>query len=110
MRREAESAAIAPARSAGDVAAVAGLLKSAKAGRLESGATCVLTLTGHGLKDTESALGAPEPLWWSGVGDLVAKVTAVADWKLAFHARGEPIDDFAALLSDATVHQFLSQP
>jgi threonine synthase len=39
-------------------AAVAGLLKSAKAGRFESGATCVLTLTGHGLKDPESALGA----------------------------------------------------
>jgi threonine synthase len=39
-------------------AAVAGLFKSAKAGRLESGATCVLTLTGHGLKDPESALGA----------------------------------------------------
>jgi len=39
-------------------AAVAGLLKSAKAGRLDSGATCVLTLTGHGLKDPESALGA----------------------------------------------------
>ncbi|MBI3454410.1 MAG: threonine synthase [Candidatus Rokubacteria bacterium] len=39
-------------------AAVAGLLKSAKAGRLESGATCVVTLTGHGLKDPETALGA----------------------------------------------------
>jgi threonine synthase len=38
-------------------AAVAGLFKSAKAGRFESGATCVLTLTGHGLKDPESALG-----------------------------------------------------
>jgi glycerol-1-phosphate dehydrogenase [NAD(P)+] len=60
--------------------------------------------------DTEVALGAPEPLWWSGVGDLVAKVTAVFDWKLAFHARGEPVNDFAALLSDATVHQFLSHP
>jgi glycerol-1-phosphate dehydrogenase [NAD(P)+] len=60
--------------------------------------------------DTEVALGAPEPLWWSGVGDLVAKVTAVFDWKLAFHERGEPVDDFAALLSDATVHQFLSNP
>jgi len=39
-------------------AAVAGLLKAAKGGRLDSGATCVLTLTGHGLKDPESALGA----------------------------------------------------
>src|SRR4051794_16009162 len=60
--------------------------------------------------DTEIALGAPEPLWWSGVGDLVSKVTAVFDWKLAFHARGEPVDDFAALLSDASVYQFLSHP
>ena len=60
--------------------------------------------------DTEVSLDAPEPLWWSGVGDLVSKVTAVFDWKLAFHARGEPVDDFAALLSDATVYQFLSHP
>lgn len=60
--------------------------------------------------DTQVCLAAPEPLWHSGVGDLVAKVTAIADWKLAFHARGEPIDDFAALLSDATVLQFLARP
>jgi glycerol-1-phosphate dehydrogenase [NAD(P)+] len=60
--------------------------------------------------DTAVCLGAPEPLWWSGVGDLAAKVTAVADWKLAYHATGEPVDDFAALLSDATVSQFLAQP
>jgi glycerol-1-phosphate dehydrogenase [NAD(P)+] len=60
--------------------------------------------------DTEVCLGAPETLWLSGVGDLVAKFTAVADWKLAFHACGTTVDDFAALLSDATVHQFLAHP
>jgi glycerol-1-phosphate dehydrogenase [NAD(P)+] len=60
--------------------------------------------------DTTVCLGAPASLWWSGVGDLAAKVTAVADWKLAYHATGEPVDDFAALLSDATVSQFLAQP
>jgi glycerol-1-phosphate dehydrogenase [NAD(P)+] len=60
--------------------------------------------------DTEVCLGAPDPLWWSGVGDLVAKVTAVADWKLAFHARGTPVNDLAALLSDATVFQFMARP
>lgn len=60
--------------------------------------------------DAEICLGAPEALWLSGVGDLVAKVTAVRDWKLAFHARGEPVDDLAALLSDATVFQFLARP
>lgn len=60
--------------------------------------------------DTEVTGAAPIPLWWSGVGDLVSKVTAVRDWKLAFHARGTPVDDFAALLSDATVFQFVARP
>ncbi|GAT35469.1 glycerol-1-phosphate dehydrogenase [Terrimicrobium sacchariphilum] len=60
--------------------------------------------------DTEVCLGAPAILWHSGVGDLVAKFTAVADWKLAFHAKGEPVDDFAALLSDASVYQFIGRP
>ncbi len=60
--------------------------------------------------DTEVCLAAPEALWLSGIGDLVAKVTAVADWKLAFHARGEPVNDFAALLSDATVFQLAARP
>jgi glycerol-1-phosphate dehydrogenase [NAD(P)+] len=60
--------------------------------------------------DTEVCLRAPEILWLSGVGDLAAKLTAVADWKLAFHANGELVDDFAALLSDATVFQFIARP
>lgn len=60
--------------------------------------------------DTDVCLAAPEPLWFSGVGDLAAKLTAVRDWKLAFHATGEPFNDFAALLSDATVFQFISRP
>lgn len=60
--------------------------------------------------DTDACLAAPESLWLSGVGDLVAKLTAVRDWKLAFHATGERVNDFAALLSDATVHQFISRP
>ena len=37
-------------------ATVAGLLKMAKAGRFEPGSTLVLTLTGHGLKDPDTAL------------------------------------------------------
>jgi glycerol-1-phosphate dehydrogenase [NAD(P)+] len=60
--------------------------------------------------DTDVCLHAPDPLWWSGIGDLVAKVTAIADWKRAFHARGTPVNDFAALLSDATVFQFMARP
>lgn len=60
--------------------------------------------------DVDVCLSAPRALWLSGVGDLVAKLTAVHDWKLAFHNTGEPVNDLAALLSDATVHQFLANP
>jgi glycerol-1-phosphate dehydrogenase [NAD(P)+] len=60
--------------------------------------------------DTAVCLNAPEILWHSGVGDLVSKFTAVIDWKMAFHATGTPVDDFAALLSDASVYQFLARP
>jgi len=60
--------------------------------------------------DTAVCLNAPEVLWHSGVGDLVSKFTAVTDWKLAFHAVSEKVDDFAALLSDASVYQFLARP
>lgn len=60
--------------------------------------------------DTQICLNAPRSLWLSGIGDLVAKLTAVYEWKAAFHAQGEPVNDLAALLSDATVWQFLSRP
>jgi glycerol-1-phosphate dehydrogenase [NAD(P)+] len=60
--------------------------------------------------DTGVCLNAPEILWHSGVGDLVSKLTAVTDWKMAFHAAGTPVDDFAALLSDASVYQFIARP
>ncbi|MFH1067101.1 MAG: iron-containing alcohol dehydrogenase family protein [bacterium] len=60
--------------------------------------------------DTEVCLQAPKFLWFAGMGDLVSKITAVADWKLAFHRKGTPVDDLSALLSDATVFQFLARP
>jgi glycerol-1-phosphate dehydrogenase [NAD(P)+] len=60
--------------------------------------------------DTDVVRAAPRVLWCSGVGDLVAKVTAVADWKLAYHAAGTPVDDMAALVSDAAVYQFMGRP
>ena len=65
----------------------------------------------HGVVvDVAVCLAAPKALWLSGVGDLVSKLTAVVDWKLAFHNTGEQVDDLAALLSDATVYQFFAAP
>jgi glycerol-1-phosphate dehydrogenase [NAD(P)+] len=60
--------------------------------------------------DTAVCRDAPRILTLSGVGDLVAKFTAVRDWKLAFHRTAEPVDDFAALLSDGSIHGYLSHP
>lgn len=67
-------------------------------------------MPGGVIVDTEVCLAAPKVLWLSGVGDLVAKLTAVRDWKLAFHRDRTPVDDFAALLSDASVFQFMGRP
>ncbi len=41
---------------AASAASVAGLIKTVKSGRVERGSTLVLTLTGHGLKDPDTAL------------------------------------------------------
>lgn len=60
--------------------------------------------------DTGVCHTAPRMLTLSGVGDLVAKPTAVRDWKLAFHATGETVDDFAALISEGSFHAFRSHP
>ncbi|HWB87470.1 MAG TPA: iron-containing alcohol dehydrogenase family protein [Bryobacteraceae bacterium] len=53
---------------------------------------------------------APLALWHSGIGDLCSKFTAVSDWKLAFDRRGVPVNDLAALMSDASVFQFMANP
>lgn len=58
--------------------------------------------------DTAVCRDAPRILTLSGVGDLVAKFTAVRDWKLAFEAVGEPVDDFAALMSDGSIYSYMS--
>lgn len=60
--------------------------------------------------DTRVCMEAPEILWHSGVGDLVAKITAAYDWKLAHKIKGIQLDDFSELLSDATVFQFMARP
>jgi len=65
----------------------------------------------HGvIVDTGVCRNAPRILTLSGVGDLVAKLTAVRDWKMAFHATGETVDDFAALISESSFHAFRSHP
>src|SRR5262249_46676986 len=68
------------------------------------------TLPFGGVIDTAVCRDAPRILTLSGVGDLVAKFTAVRDWKLAFHTTGEPVDDFAALMSGGTNYSYMAHP
>jgi glycerol-1-phosphate dehydrogenase [NAD(P)+] len=60
--------------------------------------------------DTKVCLNAPRIFWLAGIGDVVSKITAVYDWKLEAKSKGTAIDDFAALLSDATVFQLIAKP
>jgi glycerol-1-phosphate dehydrogenase [NAD(P)+] len=71
---------------------------------------CIFCLGGGKAIDTAVCLQAPKQLHLAGIGDLVSKLTAVKDWKLAFHHQGTSVDDFAALLSDASVFQFMGRP
>ena len=60
--------------------------------------------------DTKVCLNAPRIFWLAGIGDVVSKITAIYDWKLWAKANKTVIDDFAALLSDATVFQLMAKP
>ncbi|MDD4279361.1 MAG: iron-containing alcohol dehydrogenase family protein [Candidatus Sumerlaeales bacterium] len=60
--------------------------------------------------DTQICLDCPDIIWFAGIGDLMGKVSAIVDWKMAFHAVNTPVNDLAALLSDATVFQFMACP
>ncbi|NUP51797.1 MAG: threonine synthase [Catenulispora sp.] len=66
-----EGVFVEPASAAG----VAGVLKLARQGRLESGLRIAITVTGHGLKDPDWAVKAAPPL----PDPVVAEVQAVAE-------------------------------
>lgn len=56
--------------------------------------------------DTEILANAPPALMYSGMGDLFCKATSVWDWKYAYRTRGEPVNDFAAVISLNAVDTF----
>lgn len=49
--------------------------------------------------DVNLIMGAPEGQLLAGVGDTISKYTALNDWKLDAEATGNPIDDFAYMIS-----------
>jgi len=49
--------------------------------------------------DLDVIVNAPVETFYSGIGDMIAKVTALWDWKSAFDKRLDDYNDFAALLA-----------
>lgn len=50
--------------------------------------------------DTEMILNAPIGQTLSGIGDTLAKYTALYDWKLSMEAAGKQVDDFADAIAN----------
>jgi len=71
----------------------------------------LLTLMPHGVVvDTLLVQQAPLALYYSGIGDLISKATALPDWKRAFHQQGTPVNDFAWTLARTTFDRWIAYP
>jgi len=60
--------------------------------------------------DVDRVRAAPDPLATSGIGDVVAKLSAVADWELAAVDIGEPVDGLAVAMARTAAQAVLNQP
>ena len=49
--------------------------------------------------DLDVIAGCPKSFLYSGVGDMIAKVSALWDWKAAFNRGYERFNDFASMMS-----------
>ena len=58
--------------------------------------------------DVNTVKSSPECNIYSGIGDLISKVTAGWDWKKAVSHKNESFHDFAYLISQNTVIDFLN--
>jgi len=60
--------------------------------------------------DTAVIKESPLRFSYSGIGDLISKYSAVFDWKLAYHEAGEPVNDFAVMISLQSVENLVNYP
>jgi len=56
--------------------------------------------------DTEIISKSPVSFIYSGIGDLFCKATALSDWRLAFRKTGEPLNDFAKVITQNAIDNF----
>jgi glycerol-1-phosphate dehydrogenase [NAD(P)+] len=72
--------------------------------------SCTSTIPFGVVIDTNMIKSSPRRFTFSGIGDLISKYSAIADWKLAYHATGEAINDFSAMISMQSVQNLVNHP
>jgi glycerol-1-phosphate dehydrogenase [NAD(P)+] len=70
--------------------------------------SCPATIPFGVVIDTAVVAGSPARFTYSGIGDLLSKFSAIADWKLAYHQTGETINDFAVMISLQSVQNLVT--
>ncbi len=60
--------------------------------------------------DTTVIRSSPPRFTFSGIGDLISKYSAIEDWRLSYHATGEPLNDFAAMIAMQSVDNLVNHP
>ena len=58
--------------------------------------------------DLDIIANAPEMFIYSGIGDLMSKITALWDWKFESQHIDVPYDDFAVMIAQKAVNSFVS--
>ena len=60
--------------------------------------------------DTEVIKSAPDQFLYSGIGDMVAKITALYDWKYEGDNGYAEVNDFAMMIAKKAVNSFVRTP
>lgn len=60
--------------------------------------------------DTEVIKSAPEKFLYSGIGDMVSKITAVYDWQFEAAHGASRLNDFAVMIAKKAVNSFVRTP
>lgn len=61
--------------------------------------SCPATMPFGVVVDTDVIASSPRALTYSGLGDLLAKCSSVEDWRMAYRTVGEPVSDFAVMIT-----------
>ncbi len=62
------------------------------------------------IADTEVIKSAPERFLYSGIGDMVSKITALYDWQYEEDQGYDEVNDFAMMIAKKAVNSFVRTP